>query len=39
MKSFKAGVKKITPVNQTSATDWQMAVQQDNVIRITVRQV
>ena len=26
--------KGATPVNQTSATDWQMAVQRDNVISI-----
>ena len=28
-----------TPVNWTSATDWQMAVLQDNVISIKLRQV
>ena len=31
--------KGATPVNQTSATDWQIAVQRDNVISITLRQV
>ena len=31
--------KGAAPVNQTSATDWQMAVQRDNVISITLRQV
>ena len=31
--------KGATPVNQTSATDWQMAVRRDNVISITLRQV
>ena len=29
----------VTPVNYTSATDWQMAVRRDNVISITLRQV
>jgi hypothetical protein len=31
--------KGATPVNYTSATDWQMAVRRDNVISITLRQV
>jgi hypothetical protein len=31
--------KGTKPVNQTSATDWQMAVRCDNVISITFRQV
>ena len=31
--------KGATPINYTSATDWQMAVQQDNVISITLHQV
>ena len=31
--------KKVTPVNWTSATDWQMAARRDNVISITLRQV
>ena len=30
--------KGATPVNQTSATNWQMAVGRDNVISITLRQ-
>ena len=30
--------KGATPVNQISATDWQIAVQRDNVISITLRQ-
>ena len=31
--------KRATPVNYTSATDWQMAARRDNVICITLRQV
>jgi len=31
--------KEATPVNWTSATDWQMAVRRGNVISITLRQV
>ena len=31
--------KGATPVNQTSATDWQMAVRQSSVISITLRQI
>ena len=31
--------KGATPVNETSATDWQMAAQRDNVISITLCQV
>jgi len=31
--------KGATPVKQTSATDWQIAVRRDNVISITLRQV
>ena len=28
-----------TPINYTTATDWQMAARRDNVISITLRQV
>ena len=31
--------KGATPVNQTSATDWQIAVRRDNVISIALHQV
>ena len=31
--------KAVTPVNYTSATDWQMATRRDNVISITLREV
>ena len=31
--------KGATPVNLSSATDWQIAVRRDNVIRITLCQV
>ena len=31
--------KGATPVNETSATDWQMAVRWDYLISITLRQV
>ena len=31
--------KGATPVNWTSATDWQMVVRRDNVISITLSQV
>ena len=31
--------KGATPVNQTSATDWQITVRRDNVISTTLRQV
>ena len=31
--------KGAIPVNQTSATHWQMATRRDNVISITLRQV
>ena len=31
--------KGTSPVNYTSATDWQMAVRRDNVISIMLRQV
>ena len=31
--------KGTTPVNSTSATDWQIAVRRDNVISITLHQV
>ena len=31
--------KGVTPINKTSATDWLMAVQRDNVISITLHQV
>ena len=32
-------LKGATPVNYTSATDWQMTILRDNVISITLRQV
>ena len=31
--------KGAKPINETSATDWQMTVRRDNVISITLRQV